>query len=54
MSESVYVGIELRSEIPTVRVTRVFSNESTAEIWAEQSQLREYEEHVLESRLGTR
>ena len=51
---NVYVGIELRQDIPTVQIKRVFSNESTAKIWAGQSATREYETHNLESRLGTK
>lgn len=53
MNKKVYVGVEYRTgNIPVVDVKRVFSNESTAELWADQSSLREYETHALESRLG--
>jgi hypothetical protein len=54
MRKYVYVGIEYQTELPSVEVKHVFSNEPTAEIWADQSEVRDYERHALESKLGRR
>lgn len=53
MKSHVYVCVEyVPGEINGMQIRRVFSNESTAELWADQSELRDYQTHALESSLG--